>query len=147
MLHQQFMSIKKDPTETISCFNHFFYMAYHKFQSPYNIPVEASIQIYLNALDPLTAIFLTRLPPTNIDTLERVFSKAMTFTKQANPIRGGLTLLAQAITIVLTYPVRVPMIPSQFLPWHLVPLKQAPIPQNPALIYLVYEPVKVAFFE
>ena len=112
MLHQQFMSIKKDPAQIISCFNHCFYMAYHKLQSPYNIPVEATIQIYLNALDHLTTIFLRRLPPTNIDTLERVFSKGMTFTKEANPNKGGLMFPAQAITIVLTYLVRVPTMPS-----------------------------------
>ena len=61
VIHQQFISIKRDPTEIVSCFNHYFYMAYRKLETQYTILVGASIQIYLNAMDALTAIFLTRL--------------------------------------------------------------------------------------
>ena len=50
-------------------------MAYYKLETPYSIPVEAAIQVYFNAMDVLTAIFLRRLPPANIDTLDKVFAK------------------------------------------------------------------------
>ena len=94
MIHQQFISIKRDPTKIVPCFNHHFHVAYHKLEMPYTIPVEVAIQIYLNAMNHLTAIFLRRLPPENINTLEKVFAEAITFTKQGNPNGRGLMLLA-----------------------------------------------------
>ena len=81
MLHQQFISIKRDPTETVLRFNHRFHMAYRKLETPYSILVEATIQVYFNAMDALTAIFLRRLPLANIDILEKVFTEAITFMK------------------------------------------------------------------
>ena len=44
-------------------------------------------------MDHLTTIFLRRLPTENIDTLDKVLTEAITFTKQANPNGGGLRLL------------------------------------------------------
>ena len=87
-------------------------MAYHKIETPYTIPFEATIQIYLNAMDTLTAIFLRRLPPGDIDTLEKVFAEAIMFTKQANPNGGGMMLPVQAITTIPTYLVGAPTVPS-----------------------------------
>ena len=43
VIHQQFISIKRDPTKTILHFNYRFHMAYHKLESPYTILVEAAI--------------------------------------------------------------------------------------------------------
>ena len=94
----------------ISRFNHRFHMAYHKLEMPYTIPVEVAIQIYLNAMDHLTTIFLRRLPMENIDTLDKVFTKVITFTKKPNPNRAGLMLLAQVVTMMPTCPIREPMI-------------------------------------
>jgi len=122
MIHQQFISIKRDPIEIVSCFNHHFHMAYHRLESPYTIPVEVAIQIYLNAMDPLTTIFLKRLPTMNIDTLEKVFTEAITFRKKANPNGGGMMPLAQVVATILTYPVGAPLVPCQFIPMNLVPL-------------------------
>ena len=114
---------------------------------PYTIPVEAAIQIYFNVMDHLTAIFLRRLPATNIDTLDKVFIEMITFTKQANPNGGGLMLPTQAIITMPTYPTTKPMMPSQFIPMNPVPLQQVPAPQNSSLTYPGYEPPKDAFFE
>ena len=74
-------------------------------------------------MDHLTAIFLRRLPTIDINTLDKVFLEAITFTKKANPNRGGLMLLAQAITIMPTYPIEEAMMPSQFIPMNLVLLQ------------------------
>ena len=89
----------------------------------YTIPGEADIQIYLNVMDPLMAIFLRRLPLGNINTLEKFFAKAIMFTKQANPNGGGIMPLAQVITTIPTYTIGSPMVPSQFIPMNLVPLQ------------------------
>jgi hypothetical protein len=123
VIHHQFISIKRDLVEIVSRFNHHFHMAYCKLEMPYTIPVEATIQIYLNYMDHLMAIFLRRLPTTNIDTLEKFFLGAITFTKQANPNGGGLMPLAQAITTIPTYPFVALMMPSQFIPMNLTPLQ------------------------
>ena len=56
-------------------------MAYRRLESPYMIPVEVVIQVYLNAMDPLTAIFIRRLLTVDIDKLEKVFTEAITFTR------------------------------------------------------------------
>ena len=69
-------------------------MEYHKLEAPYIIPVEDAIQIYLNAMDHLTTIFMRRLPSKKINTLDKVFTEAITFTKKDNPNGGGLILLA-----------------------------------------------------
>ena len=123
VLHQQFISIKRDLAETVSRFNHRFHMAYRKLETPYSIPVEATIQIYFNAMDALTEIFLRRLPPADIDTLKKVFTEEITFTKQANPNGGGMMLLPQAVTTMPTYPVGAPTMPIQFIPMNPVPLQ------------------------
>lgn len=112
VIHQQFISIKRDPTETILHFNHRFHMTYHRLESPYLIPVEAAIQIYLNATDPLTTIFLRRLPAIDIDTLEKVFTEAIMFTKQANPNGGGMMPPTQAVATIPTYLIGAPPMPS-----------------------------------
>ena len=78
----------------------------------YTIPVGATIQIYLNAMDALTMIFLRRLPLGDIDTLDKVFVEAITFTKQANPNGGGMMLPTQEVTTMPTYPMGAPTIPS-----------------------------------
>ena len=49
---------------------------------PYIVPQEAAIQIYFGTLDSLTSIFLRRLPSRDIDTIEKVFKEAVTFTSQ-----------------------------------------------------------------
>ena len=67
-------------------------MAYRKLETPYTIPFEVAIQIYLDAMEPLTSIFLRILPVVNINTLEKVFSESITFTKQADPNGRGLML-------------------------------------------------------
>ena len=123
MLHQQFISIKRDPTETVSCFNQHFHMAYYKLEMPYTIIVEAFIHIYMNDMGPLTGLFLRRIPPTNIDTLEKVFAEAIMFTKQANPNGEGMMHPGQAITTIPTYPIGAPMVPRKFIPMNLVPLQ------------------------
>ena len=97
-------------------------MAYCKLEMPYTIPVEASIQIYFNAMDHITTIFLRRLPKVNIDTLDKVFTEEITFTKQANPNGGGLMLPTQAIIIMPAYPAMTPMVPSQFILMNPIPL-------------------------
>ena len=79
---------------------------------PYTIPIGVAIQIYLNAMDALTMIFLRRLPPIDIDTLEKVFVEAIMFTKQANPNGGGMMLPTQAVTTMLTYPMGAPTVLS-----------------------------------
>ena len=79
-LYHQFISIKKDPHETISQFNHRFYRMYQRMEFPYIVPQEAAIQIYFGTLDSLTSIFLGRLPPRDIDTIEKVFKEAIAFT-------------------------------------------------------------------
>ena len=96
----------------VSHFNHRFHMAYHKLEALYTILVGVAIQIYLNAMDALTTIFLRRLPLADIDTLDKVFAEAIAFMKQANPNRGGMMLPPQAVTTMPTYPVGVPTIPS-----------------------------------
>ena len=82
----------------------------------YTIPLGAAIQIYLNVMDPLPAIFLRRLPLGDINTLEKVFVELITFTKQANPNGGGMMLLTQVVTIRPTYLMGAPIVPSQFIP-------------------------------
>ena len=74
-------------------------------------------------MDHLTTIFLRRLPAANIDTLDKVFIEAITFTNQANLNGGGLMLPAQAIITIPTYMVGTPMMSSQFIPMNLVPLQ------------------------
>ena len=49
---------------------------------PYIVPQEAVIQIYFGTMDSLTSIFLRRLPPRDIDTIEKVFKEVVTFTSQ-----------------------------------------------------------------
>ena len=78
---------------------------------PYIIPIEAAIQIYFNDMDSLTMIFLRRFPLVNINTLEKFFTEAITFTKQANPNGGGMILPAKVVTTIQTYHVGVPKIP------------------------------------
>ncbi len=73
-------------------------------------------------MDALTMIFFRRLPIGDIDTLEKVFAEAITFMKQANPIGGGMMLLTQVVTMMPTYPMGAPTVPSQFIPMNLVPL-------------------------
>lgn len=87
----------------VSYFNHHFHMAYCKLGMPYTISIEGTIQIYLNSMDHLTAIFLRILP---------AIAEVITFTKQANPNGGGLMLPPQAITTMPTYPVKASMMPS-----------------------------------
>lgn len=53
-------------------------------------------------MDPLNTILLRRLPANDINTLEKVFAEVITFTKQANPNGGGLMLLVQIVTTILT---------------------------------------------
>ena len=62
------------------------------------------IQIYLSSMDQLTMIFFRRLPGENIDTLEKVFQEAVTFTKKGNPNREGniIILLPLISTSVLS---------------------------------------------
>lgn len=106
ILHHQFISIKRDLQETISRFNHFFHMMYQRMESPYTIPLEVVIHIYLNSMDQLTTIFLRRLPTINTNTLEEVFQEVVTFTKQANPNGGGsmaATLLANTTRLIPPY--------------------------------------------
>lgn len=43
LLYHQFISIKRDPHETISQFNHRFYRMYQRMEFPYTIPQEATI--------------------------------------------------------------------------------------------------------
>lgn len=105
----------------VSCFNHHFHMAYHKLEMPYTIPIEAMSQIYLNSMDHLMIIFLRRLPTANINTLDKAFSKEITFMKQANPNGGGLMPPTQAITTIPTYPVGAPVMPSQIILMNLTP--------------------------
>ena len=71
-------------------------------------------------MDHLIAIFLRRLSIENIDTLDKVFLEAITYTKQSNPNGGGLMPPTQAITMMPTYPIGEPMMPSQFIPMNLV---------------------------
>ena len=73
-------------------------------------------------MDTLIVIFIRRLPLGDIDTLDKVFAEAITFTKQANPNRGGMMLPTQAVTMIPTYPMGAPTLPSQFIPMNLVPL-------------------------
>ena len=40
-------------------------------------------------MDSLNSILLRRLPPKDIDTIEQVFKKAVTFMKQIDPHGGG----------------------------------------------------------
>ena len=49
---------------------------------PYTVPQEAVIQIYFGTMDSSTSIFLRRLPPRHIDTIEIFFKEAITFTSQ-----------------------------------------------------------------
>ena len=74
-------------------------------------------------MDALTTLFLRRLPPVNIDTLEKFFAEVIMFMKQANPNGGGMMLLVQAITTIPTYPVGAPTMPIEFIPMNLVPLQ------------------------
>lgn len=67
-------------------------------------------------------IFLRRLPTTNINTLDKVFLKAIIFMKQANPNGGGLMPLAQSITTIPMYIVGALVMPSQFIQINLNPL-------------------------
>ena len=87
-------------------------MAYYKVDTPYTIPVETTIHIYINAMEHLTSVFLWRVPNTDIDTLDKVFIEEITFTKQANPNGGGLMVLAQASTTILMYPNGSQVMPS-----------------------------------
>lgn len=87
--YNQFVAIKRGPQKIISRYNHRFHMAYQKMESPYTLLLPTTIQIYFNSMDQLMAILLRRLPPMDIDTLEKVFQEAVTFTKQANPNGGG----------------------------------------------------------
>ena len=75
------MTMKKDPNETISRYNDKFHMAYKRMESPFIVMLLAVIQSYLDSMDYLTEIFLRRLPPIDIDTLEKVFQEAVTFMK------------------------------------------------------------------
>lgn len=54
--------------ETISFFNHHFYMTYQRLETPYTVPLEVAIHLYLNSMEQLIAILLRRLPVENIDT-------------------------------------------------------------------------------
>ena len=80
-LYHHLISIKRDPHETISQFNHRFYRMSQRMEFPYIIPQEAIIQIYFGMMDKLTSIFLRRLPPKGIDTIEKVFKEVVAFTK------------------------------------------------------------------
>ena len=101
-----------DSTKIFSCFNHHFHMAYRMLEIPYTIPIGATIQIYLNAMDALTAIIMRRLPLGDIDILNKVFEKVITFMKQSNPNGGGMMLPTQEVTMMPTYPVGAPKVPS-----------------------------------
>ena len=81
ILHHQFISIKRDPHESISQFNHHFYRMYQRMEFPYTVPQEAIIQIYFGTMDSSTSIFLRRLPPRDIDTIKKVFKEDMSFMK------------------------------------------------------------------
>ena len=47
---------------------------------PHTVSQEVAIHIYFGTMDSLTSIFLRRLPPRDIDTIEKVFKEAVTFT-------------------------------------------------------------------
>ena len=49
---------------------------------PYTLPKEVAIQIYFGTMDSLTYLSLRRLPPRDIDTIEKVFKEAIEFMKQ-----------------------------------------------------------------
>ena len=71
-------------------------------------------------MDPLTTIFLRRLPAKDIDTLEKVFVEAIMFIKQANPNGGEMMLPRQVVTMMPTYHMGEPLVPSQFILMNLV---------------------------
>ena len=111
LLHHQFMIMKKDPNETISRFNHRFHMAYRRMDSPFIVTLPTVIQTYLHSMDYLTMIFLRQLPLIDIDTLVKVFQEATTFTKQANPNKGGNMIVPLPIRNVYVFP------PYHKIPW------------------------------
>ena len=43
LLHHQFMTMKKDPNETISRYNHRFHMAYRRMESSFIVTLSAAI--------------------------------------------------------------------------------------------------------
>ncbi len=98
-------------------------MAYRKLETLYTISVEAAIQVYFNAMDPLTVIFLRRLPAANIDTLDKVFAELIMFTKQANPNGGGMMFPTQTVPTMPTVAMGVPIVPSQFISMNPVPFQ------------------------
>ena len=74
------------------------------------VTLPIAIQNYLNSMDQLTVIFLWKLPPIDIDTLEKVFQEVVTFTKQENPNRGGNMIVSLPINTI-----------GVLLPYHAVP--------------------------
>lgn len=125
MIHHQLVSIKRDLAETISHFNHHFLMEYCKLETPYTIIVGSAIQIYLCSMDHGTIIFLRRLNVADIQTLGKVFEEVVTFTKHANPNRGGMMVPTHATLIVPPYHVGAQSTPSKFIPLNPIPLEHA----------------------
>ena len=58
-------------------------------KSPYTVPQEVGIQIYLGIMDSLATIFLRRITIGDIDTLEKVFKEEVIFTKNMDPHGRG----------------------------------------------------------
>ena len=54
---------------------------YQRMEFPYIVPQEATIHIFFGPMDSLTSIFLRRLPPRDIDTIEKVFKEAIAFNR------------------------------------------------------------------
>ena len=67
-------------------------MAYRIMVSPFIVMLQVAIETYLDSMDYLTTIFLRWLPPTDSDTLDKVFQEVVTFMKQENP-NGGRDMI------------------------------------------------------
>ena len=142
--------MKKYSNETISRYNNKFHIAYRRMELPFIVMLPAAIQNYLDSVNYLTEIFLRQLPPTDIDTLDKVFQEVVTFMKQENPNGGVNMIIPLIMSIIGVLPpyqevlwVAIPHYqpqPSILAPQHVV----AP-PTN--IIYPSYKPSKVAFFE
>ena len=98
------MTMKKDPSETISRYNHKFHIVYKRMESPFIVALPIEIQTYLDSMDYFMMIFLWQLPLANIDTLEKLFQEVVTFTKQANPNGVGTMIIPLPIGIANVLP-------------------------------------------
>ena len=98
-------------------------------------------------MDHLTTIFLRIFPTIDINALDKVFEESIILTKQANPNGGGLMVLTQASTIIITYHDRVQVIPSQFIPLNPILLQKTLVVTGQSITYSGYEPTKYSLFE